>query len=203
MTDSSYRLARLFNADSGRLLDIAIDHGFFGERSFLGGIEDMPKAVSLLADAKPDAIQLTSGLAPLLQRSGGRGRPALALRTDVANVYGTPLPDHMFSLTLPEPGLAGVRLDAACVVVNLLDLPDRPRVLEACVRNVLAARADCDKYGMPLMVEPLVMRESPTGAYGVNGNIDKILPLVRQAVELGADIIKADPTDDPLSLIHI
>lgn len=203
MTDSSYRLARLFNADSGRLLDIAIDHGFFGERSFLGGIEDMPKAVSLLADAKPDAIQLTSGLAPLLQRSGGRGRPALALRTDVANVYGTPLPDHMFSLTLPEPGLAGVRLDAACVVVNLLDLPDRPRVLEACVRNVLAARADCDKYGMPLMVEPLVMRESPTGAYGVNGNIDKILPLVRQAVELGADIIKADPTDDPNEYHHV
>lgn len=30
----------------------------------------------------------------------------------------------------------------------------------------------------------------------VDGNIRKILPLVRQAVELGADIIKADPTHD-------
>ena len=30
----------------------------------------------------------------------------------------------------------------------------------------------------------------------VNGDPAKILPLVRQAVELGADIIKADPTDD-------
>jgi DhnA family fructose-bisphosphate aldolase class Ia len=30
----------------------------------------------------------------------------------------------------------------------------------------------------------------------VDGDIDKILPLVRQAVELGADVIKADPTDD-------
>ena len=30
----------------------------------------------------------------------------------------------------------------------------------------------------------------------VDGDIDKILPLVRQAVELGADIIKADPTDE-------
>jgi DhnA family fructose-bisphosphate aldolase class Ia len=29
----------------------------------------------------------------------------------------------------------------------------------------------------------------------VDGDIQKILPLVRQAVELGADIIKADPTD--------
>ncbi|MEX2402132.1 MAG: hypothetical protein WD423_15280, partial [Rhodothermales bacterium] len=31
----------------------------------------------------------------------------------------------------------------------------------------------------------------------VDGDIDKIMPLVRQAVELGADIIKADPCDDP------
>jgi DhnA family fructose-bisphosphate aldolase class Ia len=30
----------------------------------------------------------------------------------------------------------------------------------------------------------------------VDGDVEKITPLVRQAVELGADIIKADPTDD-------
>jgi DhnA family fructose-bisphosphate aldolase class Ia len=34
------------------------------------------------------------------------------------------------------------------------------------------------------------------GGYMVDGDIDKTLPLVRQAVELGADVIKADPTDD-------
>ena len=35
------------------------------------------------------------------------------------------------------------------------------------------------------------------GGYMVDGDLDKIMPLVRQAVELGADIIKADPCDDP------
>ena len=30
----------------------------------------------------------------------------------------------------------------------------------------------------------------------VDGDLNKILPLVRQACELGADIIKADPCDD-------
>ena len=30
----------------------------------------------------------------------------------------------------------------------------------------------------------------------VDGDIRKILPLVRQAVELGADIVKADPTSE-------
>ena len=50
---------------------------------------------------------------------------------------------------------------------------------------------------MPLMIEPLVFRPNEkAGGYMVDGDIKKILPLVRQAVELGADIIKADPADD-------
>jgi len=196
MSDVTYRLRRLFNPSSGRCLDIAVDHGFFGEKAFLQGIEDLSAAVATLAAARPDAIQLTVGQARLLQSSGGRERPALVLRTDVANVYGAPLPDHMFDLTLPNPGLAGVKLDAACVVVNLFDLPGRPEVREACIRAVLNAKVDCEKYGMPLMVEPLVMKQSDRGGYEVNGDIEKIIPIVRQAVELGADVIKADPTDD-------
>ena len=67
---------------------------------------------------------------------------------------------------------------------------------EACIRAVLNAKVDCEKYGMPLMVEPLVMKQSGKGGYEVNGDIEKIIPLVRQAVELGADVIKADPSDD-------
>lgn len=196
MSDVSYRLRRLFNPTSGRCLDIAVDHGFFGEKAFLQGIEDLPAAVDILVAASPDAIQLTVGQARLLQQRGGRERPALVLRTDVANVYGAPLPDHMFDLTLPNPGLAGVKLDAACVVVNLFDLPGRPEVREACIRAVLNAKVDCEKYGMPLMVEPLVMKQSSKGGYEVNGDLDKIIPIVRQAVELGADVIKADPCDD-------
>jgi len=197
MSDIDYRMRRLFNPDSGRCLDIAVDHGFFGEKSFLAGIEDLPSAVATLVAARPDAIQLTQGQARLLQSQGGRERPALVLRTDVANVYGAPLPDHMFDLTIPEPALTGVRLDASCVVVNLFDLPGRPHVREACIRAVLGAKQDCERYGMPLMVEPLVMKDSPNGGYQVNGDIERIIPLVRQAVEMGANIIKADPTDDP------
>ncbi len=51
---------------------------------------------------------------------------------------------------------------------------------------------------MPLMIEPLVFKpNTEAGGYQVDGDLEKILPLVRQAVELGADVIKADPTDDP------
>ena len=48
------------------------------------------------------------------------------------------------------------------------------------------------------MVEPLVMQSNQkAGGYMVDGDLRKITALVRQAVELGADIIKADPCDDP------
>jgi DhnA family fructose-bisphosphate aldolase class Ia len=86
-------------------------------------------------------------------------------------------------------------LDAACVVVNLLLLPGQPELLHACVRNVSLLRAACDLVAMPLMIEPLAMKAGERG-YGVDGDPEKIVPLVRQAVELGADVIKADPTDD-------
>jgi len=188
------RLSRLFDPRSGRCLDIAVDHGFFGEAAFLSGIEDLGAAVQTLAAAGPDAIQLTQGQARLLQQIPDRHRPALVLRTDVANVYGPVLPDRLYSRLIPEPALTAVRLDATCVVVNLFDLPGRPEVRDACIANVLTARADCERYAMPLMVEPLVMK-SAGGGYTSDGDTGKIVPLVRQAVELGADVIKADPTD--------
>jgi DhnA family fructose-bisphosphate aldolase class Ia len=190
------RLNRLFGAD-GKCFDVAIDHGFFNERTFLAGIEDMKQAVETIVAANPDAIQLSPGLAPLLQAIPGKQKPALVLRTDVANVYGKELPRHLFSQLIREPVEQAIALDAACVVVNLLLLPNQPELYHQCVQNVCILKPLCERYGMPLMVEPLVMQDNEQqGGYMVDGDIGKIVPLVRQAVELGADIIKADPCDN-------
>jgi class I fructose-bisphosphate aldolase len=194
MTDATPRLNRLFAFD-GRCFDVAVDHGFFGEPAFLAGIEDLEVALDVLVEAAPDAIQLSPGAARILQSRPGP-KPALVLRTDVANVYGPTLPRHVFSELVEGAVEEALRLDAACVVVNLLLLPDQPELRQTCVRNVAALRAACDPFRMPLMVEPLVMRPTERGPYGVDGDPDKIVPLVRQAVELGADVIKADPTDN-------
>ena len=186
------RMNRLF-APSGHCFDVAIDHGMFNETSFLGGIENMTKSIHTVVKAAPDAIQLPPGTAKILQAIPGKTRPALVLRTDIANVYGTPLPATLFSEVIDRPVEQALTLDAACVVVNLLLLPNQPEVYRACIRNVNALKRECEIYGMPLMVEPLVMQDNTKGGYMVDGNIDLILPLVRQAAELGADIIKADP----------
>lgn len=192
-----YRLNRLFNPTSGRALDVAVDHGFFGEPSFITGIEDMASVVGTLVEAGPDAIQLTLGHAGLLQSIPGRAKPALVLRTDVANVYGNPLDRHLFSRHVPDAIEVAVRLDAVAVCANLLHLPNRPEVREQCIDSIMQLRSAATRYGMPLMVEPLVMQDnSVAGGYMTDGDTDKIVALVRQARELGADLIKADPTDD-------
>ena len=152
------RLNRLFSPQ-GKCFDVAIDHGFFNEYSFLSGIENIKKAIETIVRANPDAIQLTVGQAHILQSIPGKHKPSLVLRTDVA-------------------------------------LPNQPELYHQCVKNICRLKPECEKYGMPLMVEPLVMQPNEkAGGYMVDGDIAKIVPLVRQAVELGADIIKADPCD--------
>lgn len=190
----AYRLNRLFHPDSGRALDVAIDHGIFGEHSVLAGIEDIASAVDSVVAARPDAIQLTPGQARHLQSNPDRTKPALVLRTDIANVYGQPLDTYLFSAHFPDAVEQALRLDAVCIVANLIHLPDRPEIREAGIRTIQALKPEAERYGMPLMVEPLVMQDNSNGAYMVDGDTQKIVALVRQAVELGADLIKADPT---------
>ncbi|MFD0673085.1 class I fructose-bisphosphate aldolase [Cohnella sp. GCM10027633] len=193
---SKPRLNRMFSAQ-GKCFDVAIDHGFFNENSFLAGIENMKEAISTVVQAGPDCIQLSVGQARLLQEIPGKAKPGLVLRTDAANIYGNELPRFLFSELIDRAIDHAVRLDAVAVCVNLLLLPDQPELHHQCVRNVTLLKSECEKYGMPLMVEPLVMLgNEEKGGYMVDGDIRKIMPLVRQAVELGADVIKADPCDD-------
>ena len=197
---AAYRLNRLFHPRSNRCIDVAVDHGFFGEPRFLDGIEDMPAVVETLVRADPDAIQLTAAQAPLLQSHAGRDKPALVLRVDVANVYGPEPPGAPFSVLVDDAVGQSVRLDAACVCVNLFDIPGADALRRECIENITALRTAADRAGMPLMVEPLVMA-ARAGGYAVDGDTERIVTLVRQAAELGADVIKADPTDD-LSAYH-
>lgn len=192
-----YRLNRLFNKKSRNCFDVAVDHGFFNELPFLKGIESIGKAIKVLVDAAPDAIQLTIGQASVLQTMCGKEKPSLVLRTDISNVYGRKLPKILFSRMIEYPVEQALRVDAVCVVVNLFSIPDAPEISDQCIQNILKIKPQCDKFGMPLMIEPLVFRpNNEAGGYQVNGDPDKIIPLVRQGVELGADIIKADPTEN-------
>jgi DhnA family fructose-bisphosphate aldolase class Ia len=192
------RLNRLFGV--GGCLDVAVDHGVCNEPSFLAGLENMERVVGMLVEARPDAIQLSYGQADVLQGRPGKDKPALVMRIDMGNPYNAQRHRVMWSMLQnhEEPIIGALELDAACVVVNLFMLPDEPELFRQCVENISRVRASCGKYGMPLMIEPLVMLPNEArGGYQVDGDADKIVALVRVASEMGADIIKADPTDDP------
>lgn len=192
-----YRLNRLFNPVSKKCFDVAIDHGFFNEYSFLSGIENIEAAIRTVVNAAPDAIQLTPGQLKYLQSVPGKNKPSLVMRVDVANVYGPSLSTASFSKVIDQAVLQAVRADAACICINLFSIPGAPEVTAQCIDNIMKVKTESDRYCMPLMIEPLVFRPNQEkGGYMVDGDIKKILPLVRQAVELGADIIKADPLDD-------
>lgn len=192
------RLKRLFN-ESGKCLDVAIDHGVFNEYSFLNGLENVDAVVQQLVKAGPDAIQMNYGQSDVLQSIPGKNKPALVMRVDVGNPYNPSSHRYMFNRLQneEEPILEALRMDASCVVVNLLLLPNEPELHYQTISNIARVRGACEKYGMPLMIEPLVMQANDSrGGYQVDGDKNKLVPLVRQARELGADIIKADPTDN-------
>lgn len=189
------RMNRLFG--NGRCLDVAIDHGVCNEPSFLDGLENMPGVLKALVDAKPDAIQMNYGQADLLQELPGKDKPALVMRIDMGNPYNRIRHRDMWAVLQneAEPLIGALQMDAACVVVNLFMLPDEPDLFRQCVQNISRVRADCEKYGMPLMIEPLVMQPvTERGGYMVDGDAEKIVTLTRLAREMGADIVKADPT---------
>jgi len=188
------RMNRLFG--NGRCLDVAVDHGVCNEPSFLDGLTDMPAVVKALVAAKPDAIQMNHGQADLLQDLPGKDKPALVMRIDMGNPYNRIRHRAMWAVLQneAEPLIGALQMDAACVVVNLFMLPDEPDLFRQCVTNISRVRADCDRYGMPLMIEPLVMQPVERGGYMVDGDADKIVTLTRLAREMGADIVKADPT---------
>ena len=165
-----FRLNRLFNAKSNRCFDVAVDHGFFNQPGFLAGLENIAKTVQTLVAAGPDAIQLTPGQARHLQGVLGHGKPRLVLRTDTANVYGKELPKAAFSAMIEDAMLQAVRLDAACVCVNLFQIPGAPEVTEQCITNILKLKVQSDHYAMPMMVEPLVFRAAEGSGYTVNGD---------------------------------
>ncbi|MEX0281948.1 MAG: class I fructose-bisphosphate aldolase [Arenibacterium sp.] len=191
------RMNRMFT--NGGCLDVAIDHGVCNEPSFMVGLEDMPSVMDTLINAKPDAIQCAYGQADLLQSRPEKDKPALVMRIDMGNPYNDQRHRVMWSQlqNADEPILGALEMDAAAVVVNLFMLPDEPELFRQCVENISRVREACRKYGMPLMIEPLVMLPNDVrGGYQVDGDAEKIITLVRLASEMGADVIKADPTEN-------
>lgn len=112
----------------------------------------------------PDAIQLSPGTAEMLQTIPIR-KPSLVLRVDTTNIFSPSPPNSLpglprfFSQLIDRPVETALRLDAVAIVVNLLDVPNEPTLLQQCIQNLVSVKTQCDQFGMPLMVETLCFTE--------------------------------------------
>ena len=90
---------------------------------------------------------------------------------------------------IEAPVEQALRLDASCLCVNLFQISGEPEIGQQCVENILSIRRESERCSMPVMVEPLVFQPNErSGGYAVDGDPDKIVPLVRQAVEMGIPV---------------
>ena len=77
---------KMSNVTSGRCINIAMDLGGFGARSFSNAIEDLPVALGTIVGASPELIQLNPGGFRTLRDAGLAEKQVVALRLDVTNV---------------------------------------------------------------------------------------------------------------------
>lgn len=184
----------MFNPKSGKCINIALDLGIFGERSLANGIEDLAKALPEIIAGQPDAIQLNPGGLKIFHSLDLNTDVAIALRLDVTNVYEARDIEYPWDTANVATLRDAFDKRVSVVVLNLLNLDDNSRLQEQCIQNIQVIGAKCREEGIPLMVEPLVMTAKSGAGSASVGDVNKISALVRQAVELGADLIKVDPT---------
>jgi class I fructose-bisphosphate aldolase len=192
------RVRNLFNRDTGKAVIIPMDHGIGGVRE---GLEDPLGSFQKFAGLYPEAVLMTFGIVKLVQKMviGAAHPPGIIMAVDFNHRW------HSWKAPIEEKGLLGhcisadveqaVRYNVDAVKV-LFDLGLSPKTQLSVFKNISELVRQCDRYDMPIMIEPLA-----DGLFipSEKKNHPKIIADgCRIALELGADIIKAAyPAEGP------
>jgi len=181
------RLNRILNAETGKGIIVAIDHGLF--IGPLPGIESASKAIDGLLPGHPDAIQMTPGITrACLPRFHGKNKPGVVVRLDATNIWRKkPAPKEGYYAQVATVKDA-VQLGGDAVVTFLFAGYDTDAQEAENLETLASIGAQAREYGIPFIVEPLAIQK---GANVVR-DIEIMKLIVRMASEIGADLIKAD-----------
>jgi class I fructose-bisphosphate aldolase len=194
----SARMERLFNRrGDGKAVCVAADHGYMSDVT--PNVVNLRSITAAVIRGGADGILLSPGqairLAPMFQ---GRDGPALIVRADWMNMprlgssnNTNAVPQrhliHQKVLTAEQ----ALSLGATAITIYLfLGYGDEVEAagIESCARFA----SECQKIGLPCIMEPLAVGGHVTGV-----NIVDILTLgARLCVELGADALKIPYTGD-------
>lgn len=196
MSGKQIRLSHLVNPTSRKSVTIPVDHGIA-----LGSIPGLTEPLAVLArliELGVDAVLLGPGLAKI---STGmferRDAPARILTVDYALFSSIPgRPAGASETGMISSVECALRYDCDCLKVVLVWGLERDKQLEN-LKLVGKLADECDKAGLPLMVEPvlwgdLIPRE-------VKNDPELIEHAARIGLEVGADVLKIPYTGDPES----
>ena len=194
MDGKAARIARLVNPSSGRSVIIPIDHGIV--MGAIDGLKDPIEVLERLIALRIDATLLTPGLwkvaQPLFTR---RDAPARVLTADLP--LSSTLPGGPASFTENDLMVSvefALRHAFDAVKVILLWGLERHEQM-ANLKLVGNIAEQCDRWGLPLMVEPVLWGSGVPP----EKKSDPLLieSAARVALELGADILKIPYTGEP------
>lgn len=180
------RFGRLFDEKSGCSVIVAMDHGIGGVPE---GFGDPGQLLSKVLGAQPDGVLLNAGLARRFSHLfGHRNAPALVLAIDLVihASPGGPAETHWPQTNVEEALRLGADAVKAMLIMGNADL-------DMLARNMayLSQAAElCRRWEMPLMIEPYLwgtkVPAEPAARAAMNADG------ARQAVELGADLLKLE-----------
>ncbi len=187
LAGSHLRLNRILNAETGKGIVVAIDHGLF--IGPLPGIENPAKAIDTLLPGHPDAIQMTPGITrACIGKFFGKDKPGIIVRLDATNIWRKkPGPKEGYYAQVASVKDA-VQLGGDAVVTFLFAGYDTDAQEADNLKTLSRIAADAHGHGIPFIVEPLAIQK---GANVVR-DFEIMRLIVRMASELGADLIKAD-----------
>lgn len=188
------RMNRLFHAESGKTVMVAMDHGQGGVKPGLAHPEQL---IQTIISARPDAILLSAGLARTYNYLfGHKEDPALVISSDFILGGTVPqMPGAMEELRRSISVEEAVRLGADAVKA-LLVFGNSSISAQADNQQYITNLAEaCNKWNLPLIVEPTTWGSSLTAEK--KKDVSLYADMARVAGEMGADLVKCDYMGTP------
>jgi class I fructose-bisphosphate aldolase len=189
-TGKKIRMGCLFNQTSGHTLIVAYSHGVLvGPKPGMRTLAEMQRVSQSVAGA--DGLLVTPGMLPQLEDAFlGRDKPSLLVHMDYQS-FSRSILSHEAGTTVELAAVEDVMAAGADAIMTYLyigyDDPEREKM--EIQRNARLARS-CDRWGLPLMIEPLSARDN---SHPEDRNDVEIVSLYcRIAAEIGADMIKCN-----------
>ena len=181
------RLGHLLDPKSHRTVIIAIDHGLGGVPT---GLEAIRPRLERILEGEPDGLILSAGLArSMTSLLSGRGKPALIITVD-RPLRGT-LPGKTATVEeyrLIVPVEDAVRLGADAVKMVMIYGREDLGIHAANVEAVAQVASECERWGIPLLLEPVLW--GPLATEEDRQSLAILQHICRMGWEMGADMLK-------------